>query len=159
MRRAKFLRTMLRRPLLQNFRLALHAELQSTRDLLNFDVTNPLSQMYRDERRASLIQAGVGLATAAASFFYPPLALSTPATLYGSYKAAQLFRPAAFALGVVAGAAGALGYETRFGTPHHPDYMPPMELPSAPAKPERPTGTTLALTRLTANALLTRTPS
>ena len=142
--RSKFLRTILRRPLLAELGMTLRTELQSTRDLLNFDSTRPLAGMYHDERKASLIQAGAGLLTAAASVVFPPLALASPATLYSSYKAAELFRPVAFTIGAAIGLAGTLYLKQPEAMPE-PGLMPPAPA-STPAAPEKPGVTSLAAT-------------
>lgn len=140
--RGKFLRTILKRPLLAELGMTLRTELQSTRDLLNFDSASPLAGMYHDERKASLIQAGAGLLTAAASVFYPPLALAAPATLYGGYKVADLFRPAAFTFGAALGLAGTLYLKQPEALPE-PGLIPPAPA-SSPAAPERPGVSSLA---------------
>lgn len=140
-KRMPWLHSLVRQPLLAQLSMTLRSELQSTRDLLNFDPASPLAGMYRDERKATLIQAGAGLVTAAASVVYPPLVLASPATLYGGYKAADLFRPAAFAFGAALGLAGALYLKQPEVLPE-PSLMPP--IPSAPTKPDRLTGTALA---------------
>lgn len=142
--RAKFLQAALRRPLVAELGMTLRTELQSTRDLLNFDSAHPLAGMYRDERKASLIQAGAGLLSAAASVVYPPLALATPATLYGGYKAANLFRPAAFLVGAALGVASSMYFRPPAAAAE-PGLLPPTELPAAPTKPEQPSATGLAL--------------
>lgn len=140
LKRSRFLREILRRPLLTEFVQTARSELQSTRDLLNFNSAHPLSDMYRDERRATLIHAGAGLVTAAASVLYPPLALASPATLYGGYKAANLFRPAAFVFGTALGIATALHFKQPEPKPE-PSLIPPAPA-TTPSTPQRPPGAT-----------------
>lgn len=152
LKRSRFLREFLRRPLLAEFVQTARSELQSTRDLLNFNPAETLAGMYRDERRASLIHAGTGLVTAVVSVFHPPVALITPLSLYGGYKAANLFRPAAFIVGASLGIAGALHYKQPAAVPE-PGLIPPPPAtsPSAPQRP--PVATSLAALQAT----LTRT--
>ncbi len=135
--------------------MTLRTELQSSRDLLNFDSTSPLAGMYHDERKASLIQAGTGLLTAAVSVVYPPLALASPATLYGGYKAAALFRPAALLIGGILGLAAGSAIKQEIQLVNQPPVeTAPALQPVRPEPPSAPTGRVVLALARPANTLI-----